>query len=118
MTFDSSTKATGPAPTRSCKLFAVLEIPNDKTRMIETTTYRLKKMPRAPGIIPPTWRLTKLTEAGGDSEVYTVHREQHGSQIVWHCTCMDALARRTNTGDLCKHASALQAMGLFGDDLA
>lgn len=109
-----SPKEQKPLPTRSCLLFVVLDVPNHQTKSMEQTTYRLRKLGRKPGVIPPAWTLTKLTEHGGDSDQYTVHRDSHG----YHCTCMDNIARREPTGTHCKHVSALTALGLLGDDLA
>lgn len=111
---DAPPKAISPGFVRSLALFVVLNIPNHSTRMMENTTYRLKKLPRRPGVIPPSWQMTKLTESGCDGETYTIHRDNFG----WHCTCASGTYRHQNTAERCKHCDCLIAAGLMGDELA
>ncbi len=94
--------ATGAKCSRSYMVFVAIKDDNG------STTYRLDRM--NPGKVAiRAWSMTKLTEAGGDSDVRHIHQDRYG----WHCTCEAGVYHKPKTNVDCRHVAALVDAGII-----
>ncbi len=83
-----------------------------RKRELSPYCYRLAYRNPEPGVAG----CALLWEVFGGREVYQIALERRrGGDLLWHCTCADAVYRGENEPHTCKHVRGLQMLGRQGD---